>query len=90
MSGIYPSRRLLSSFFISSTDVAFAIICLTLSASSFDINRPAFMVGAASLGSSVVTAAFVECTDTVVDMVVARAVGRPSAVKNNDLPTWRS
>ena len=48
------------------------------------------MAGAVGPGSSVVTAAFVECTDTVVDMVVARAVGRPSAVKNIDLPTWRS
>jgi hypothetical protein len=32
----------------------------------------------------VVTAAF-EWVDTVVDIVVARAVGRPSAVRNSDL-----
>jgi len=84
MLGIYPSLRLLSNLLISSTDVAFAMACLTFSASSFDISRPAFAEGTASLGSSVVTAAF-EWVDTVVDIVVARAVGRPSAVRNSDL-----
>jgi hypothetical protein len=58
--------------------------CLTLSASSFDINRPALTVDAAGRGSSVVTAALEDCVDTVADIVVAKAVGRPSAVRNND------
>jgi len=86
MLGIYPSLRLLSNLLISSTDDALAMACLTLSASSFDINRPALAVGTASLGSSVVTAVF-ECVDTVVDIVVARAVGRSSAVRKSDLAT---
>ena len=57
---------------------------LTLSASSFDINRPAFTTGA-SLGSSVVMAVLVDFVDAVVEIVVARAVGRLSAVRNSDL-----
>jgi len=85
MPGMYPSLRLLSNLLISSTDVAFAIACLTFSASSFDISRPALTVDAAGRGSSVVTAALEECVETVVDIVVARAVGRHSAVRNNDL-----
>jgi hypothetical protein len=89
MLGIYPSLRLLSNFLISSTDVAFAIACLTFSASSFDISRPALVGGAANLGSSVVTAVL-DCVDTVVDIVVARAVGRSSAVRNSDLAARRS
>jgi len=84
MLGIYPSLRLLSNLLISSTDVAFVIACLTLSASSFDISRPALVVDRAILGSSVVTAVL-ECVDTVVDIVVARAVGRSSAVRKSDL-----
>ena len=64
--------------------------CLTFSASSFDISRPALTVYAAGRGSSVVTTALDECVETVVDIVVARAVGRPSAVRNNDLAAWRS
>lgn len=89
MLGMYPSLRLLSSLLISSTDVAFAMACLTLSASSFDINRPALTVDAAGRGSSVVTATL-DCVDTVVDIVDAKAVGRPSAVRNNDFAAWRS
>jgi hypothetical protein len=89
MLGIYPSLKLLSNLLTSSTDVAFAIACLTFSASSFDMSRPALAVGAASLGSSVVTAVF-ECVDTVVEIVTARAVGRSSAVRNSDLAAWRS
>ena len=83
MLGIYPSLRFLSNLLISSTDVALAMACFTFSASSFDISRPAFAEGTASLGSSVVTVVF-ECVDTVVDIVVANAVGRPSAVRNRD------
>lgn len=64
--GMYPSLRLLSSFLISSIDVALAIAALTFSASSLDINRPAFPVGAAGRGSSVVMATFEEWVDTVV------------------------
>lgn len=47
------------------------------------------MVDVAGLGSSVVTANF-EVDETVVEIVVARAVGRPSAVKNNDFAVSRS
>lgn len=90
MDGRYPSLRLLSSLLISSIEVAFAIACLTLSASSFDINRPAFPASGTGLGSSIVMATLVPCFETVVDIVVASAVGRPSAVRNSDLPVCRS
>lgn len=90
MAGRYPSLRLLSSLLISSIEVAFAIACLTLSASSFDINRPALPASGTGLGSSIVIATFVLCFETVVDIVVASAVGRPSAVRNSDLPVCRS
>lgn len=63
---------------------------LTFSASSFDINRPAFIVGAAGRGSSVVTAALEDCLETVVDIVVASAVGSFSAVINRDFAAARS
>lgn len=90
MDGMYPSLKLLSSLLISSIEVAFAMACLTFSASSFDISRPAFPDSAAGLGSSMVTAAFAPCFDTVVDIVVARAFGKPSAVRNKDFPASRS
>jgi hypothetical protein len=83
MLGIYPSLKFLSNLLISSTDVALAMACFTFSASSFDISRPAFAKGTASLGSSVVTAVF-DCVDTVVDIVAARALGRLSPVRNRD------
>ncbi len=88
---MYPSLRLLSSFRISSTLEAFAMAALTFSASSFDISRPALIVGAACRGSSIINAALVACVfETVVEMVVASAVGRFSAVTNNVLPAFRS
>ena len=90
IAGKYPSLRLLSSLLISSIEVAFAIACLTLSASSFDINRPALPASGTGLGSSIVMATFVLCFETVEDIVVASAVGRPSAVRNSDLPVCRS
>lgn len=71
-------------------DVAFAMAALTFSWSSLDINRPALRLLAAALGSSIVSVVFVECVDTVVEMVVARAVGRPSAVTNNCFACVRS
>jgi len=59
--------------------------CLTFSASSFDINRPALPdTAGAGRGSSVITG-LDKCVDTVVDIVVARAVNKPSAVRNNAL-----
>lgn len=88
--GMYPSLRLLSSFLTSSIEVAFAIACLTRSASSFVIRRPAFPAGNVGLGSSMVMAAFASFLETVVDIVVARAVNRPSGVRNTDLPVCRS
>jgi hypothetical protein len=90
MSGIYPSRRLLSNLLISSTDVALAMAFLTLSASSFDINRPALPAGAAGLGSSVVTVDFDVFVDTVEAIVVANAVGSFSAVRNIAFAVVRS
>jgi len=85
ISGIrYPSLKRLSSVLISSMVVAFAIAALTFSTSSFDIKRPAFTVDAAGLGSSIVVV-LVDCFETVVDSVVANAVGRLSAVRNSDL-----
>jgi len=70
--------------------VAFAIAALTLSASSLDMRRPALKDGAARRGSSVVTADFEDCVETVVDIVVARAVGKFSAVMNSDFAFSRS
>ena len=90
MDGRYPSFKLLSNLLISSIEVAFAIACLTRSASSFDISRPAFPTSGCDLGSSIVIAIFVPCFETVVDIVVASAVGRPSAVRNSDRPACRS
>lgn len=87
---MYPSLRLLSNFLTSSIDVALAIAALTFSWSSLDIRRPAFPAKGAGLGSSVVSATLVDCVDTVVDIVVASAVGRFSAVRNSDLAVLRS
>lgn len=64
-------------------DEALAIAALTFSWSSLDINRPALPVMGAAFGSSIVSVAAVEEAEIVVDIVVARAVGRPSAVTNN-------
>lgn len=89
-SGIYPSRRLLSNLLTSSIDFAFWMACLTFSWSSCDIKRPAFIVVGASFGSSNVRTVLVECLETVSDIVVASAVGRPSAVRNSDLACARS
>lgn len=66
--------------------VAFAIAALTRSASSFDINLPAFAIAAAGRGSSVVRAVFVVLVDTVVDKVSANAVSRLSGVRNDCFP----
>ena len=87
---MYPSLRLLSNLLISSIVVAFAIACFTLSASSLVINRPAFPTGRVALGSSMVMAVLVPCLETVVDIVVARALSWPSAVRNTDLLVSRS
>lgn len=90
MVGRYPSFKLLSSLLISSIEVALAMACLTLSASSFDMSRPALPATGSGLGSSTVIATFVLCFETVVDIVVVSAVGKPSAVRNSDRPAWRS
>ena len=90
ISGRYPSLRLRSNLRISSTLVAFAMAVLTLSASSLDMNRAAFNVDAAPRGSSANRAAFVACVDTVVEIVVAKAVGSLSAVRKSDFPACLS
>jgi len=90
ISGIYPSLKLRSRRLTSSIDVALAIAALTFSASSFDIKRPALPISGASFGSSVVTRPFDDCVDTVVDRVVARAVGRFSAVTKSAFAACRS
>jgi len=54
------------------------------------MRRPALLVAGAALGSSMVRAIFVECVETVVEIVVANAVGRPSGVTNNDFARARS
>lgn len=90
ISGIYPSLKLRSRRLTSSIDVALAIAALTFSASSFDIKRPAFPMSGVIFGSSVVMTALDDCVDTVVDNVVARAVGRFSAVTNSAFPACRS
>jgi len=90
ISGMYPSLRLRSRRLTSSIDVALAMAALTFSASSFDIKRPAFPISGAAFGSSLVIAALEDCVDTVVDNVVARAVGRFSAVRNRAFAACRS
>lgn len=88
--GMNPSFKLLSNLLISSTDVALAIASFTLSASSFDMSRPAFPDATTGRGSSVEIVCFVEFVETVVDIVVANEFMRPSGVKNNPLAVFRS
>ena len=84
-----PSFSMRSNRLISSTDVARAIASRTLSASSFDMSRPALPC-VAGLGSSVVTGGFDECVETVCEIVVASCVGRLSAVRNRAFAACRS
>lgn len=89
MLGKKPSFKLLSSFLISSIELAFAMASFTLSASSFDIRRPAFPGTATGRGSSVDTTCFEVCVAEV-DIEVASAFIRPSAVRKSFLEASRS
>lgn len=89
MLGKKPSFKLLSNFLISSIELAFAMASFTLSASSFDIRRPAFPGTATGRGSSVETTCFEVCVAEV-DIEVASAFIRPSAVRKSFLEASRS
>ena len=90
--GTHPSLRLLSSFCISSALFAAAIAARTRAFSSSVIKRPALpgTADAAAFGSSVCTSAFEEVFVTVVEIVDAKDVKRPSGVRNNDRAACRS
>jgi hypothetical protein len=89
-SGRKPSLRLRSSRLISSIDVADAIAARTLSASSFDMSRPAFAAADGARGSSVDTICFGACEETVVESVVPSALSRPSSVRKRAVDVLRS
>lgn len=71
-------------------EVAFAMAAFTLSASSFDISRPAFPGATAGRGSSVDIVCLVDWVEAVVDSELASEFSSPSAVKNNPFAALRS
>lgn len=90
VSGTQPSRKLRSSLCISSVVFAAAIAARTRDFSSSVINRPAFTWADAAFGSSALVAVFAAFEETVVDIVEARPVRRPSGVTKRDCAACRS